>query len=262
VIDISVIVPTCRRPAQLVEAVRSALDERSVEVEVLIRDDSPDRSAETCARDLHDARVSYAAHEPPTGGFPAKVRNAAWPSARGRYVHFLDDDDRVAPGAYRAMADALDEHPKAGVVFGRVAAFGEDPALVARERQFFERAARRALRARDRRLFLVAELLFKDTLLVNSSCMIRRECIAGLGGYDETVNLFEDVEFFARAISRYGGTFVDRPVIERRVQASLVHVPEAALQGALTYRKMQRGWRDAHGAAAMLWLRLLAAALR
>jgi glycosyltransferase involved in cell wall biosynthesis len=251
-IDVSVVCPTFRRPGQLAEALKSVLDQRGVTFDVAVIDDSPERSAEQTVAGLVDPRIRYSAFTPPTGGRPAKVRNSAWRGTTGRYLHFLDDDDRVVPGAYRLLADALDAHPEVGVAFGIVVPFGDDAAKVAEERAFFERAHKRARRCHGLRHAFLAELLFNDTLLVNSACMIRRSCVCELGGYEETMSTFEDVEFYARAIGTYGAVFVDAPVLERRVGPSLVHDLPDGTAIAAAYRQMHAKFRAKMGTARFL----------
>jgi hypothetical protein len=43
-----------------------------------------------------------------TGGFPSVVRNLGWPLARGRFVHFLDDEDLVPEGHYAGAIAAFE----------------------------------------------------------------------------------------------------------------------------------------------------------
>jgi glycosyltransferase involved in cell wall biosynthesis len=260
-IDISVIVPTFRRPGPLVEAVRSALGQHGVTLEVSVRDDSPERSGRSVIDTFADERVRYSAHEPPTGGRPAKVRNAGIAEARGRFFHFLDDDDRVFPGAYRKLADALDANPNVGFAFGTVSTFGADEAAVREEQKFFDRARRRALRSRGLRPLLLAQLLFGETLLVNSAGLIRAECARAIGGYDESLSTFEDVEFYVRALSRFGAVFIDEPVLARRVGPSLVHDLGSAEPIRATYERMQRSFRDGEGMVRLLALKLAARTL-
>ncbi len=261
--DVSVVVPTFRRPALVVEAVRSALAQADdgVRVEVRVLDDSPEGSAREPVQALGDARVHYVRRDVPTGGNPATVRNEGWPLTAGRYLHFLDDDDRVAPGAYRALLDALDAHPDQGVAFGRVAPFGDDAAVLARQTTYFEDAARRArvaARLRSRR-WMVANMLFRPTVLVNSACLIRRELLPALGGYDTRLPLVEDVDFYLRAIRRGGAVFLDRVVLEYRTGApSLMHDERDARKAVSAYRLIHERYRREWGAAEHTALRLAA----
>ncbi|TSC32672.1 glycosyltransferase family 2 protein [Corallococcus sp. Z5C101001] len=257
--DVSVVVPTFRRPALVVEAVRSALSQDGVRVEVQVLDDSPEGSAREAVLALGNARVRYVKRDVPTGGNPATVRNEGWPGATGRYLHFLDDDDRVAPGAYQALARALDAHPERGVAFGRVEPFGDDPAVLARQTAYFEDAARRARVAQrlGSRRWMVANMLFRPTVLVNSACLIRRELLPELGGYDTRLPLVEDVDFYLRAIRRAGAVFLDRAVLEYRTGApSLMHNERDASKAMSAYRLIHERYRREWGAVEHTALKL------
>jgi len=52
-----------------------------------------------------DPRVRFAANDGPPGLF--SCRNFAIAHARGRYIHYLDDDDAVSPGFYAAIDTAI-----------------------------------------------------------------------------------------------------------------------------------------------------------
>jgi glycosyltransferase involved in cell wall biosynthesis len=264
-VEISVVIPTFRRPHLLAQAIDSVLAQEGVSTEVIVVDDSPEGSARATIehRGLQGAeRVVYLRCQPPSGGRPAAVRNAGWPSARGRFVHFLDDDDRVAAGFYRAALQAFAAHPDRGVVFGRIEPFAdEESPRMLHERRFFAVASRRArLAALMRsRLWMAANLLFKETLLVNSACLIRRECIDELRGYDTAMPMNEDVDFFCRAIRRFGFRFLDQVALHYRiVPDSLMHGRVSNDELVRSYGQMYASYRAAHGATELLALKLLA----
>jgi glycosyltransferase involved in cell wall biosynthesis len=258
-VDISVITPTFRRPKELVEAIRSVLGQSGFAIEMRVVDDSPEGSARAAVERVADARVQYIRREFPTGGNPARVRNEGWKGTKGRYIHFLDDDDRVAPGAYRAMVDALERHRDKGVAFGRVRPFGDDPVVLSLQEAYFLDAARRASiasKTRSRR-WMVANMLFKPTVLVNSACMLRRECLEASGGYDEGLAVFEDVDFYLRAIRSFGCVYVDRTVLEYRTGApSIMHNLREQARAEEAYQRIQRQYRAKHGALEFMAMKL------
>src|SRR5581483_5116379 len=140
-IDFSIIIPTFRRPLQLRCAIESALAQTGINVEVLVVDDSPERSAEPVVAGLGDARIIYMANPEPSGGCPSRVRNLAWPRAKGAFVHFLDDDDIIPQGHYSAVKDAFSKYPGVGVIFSRIRPFGNCSAeQLEHERRYFEEA--------------------------------------------------------------------------------------------------------------------------
>lgn len=264
--DISVVVPTFRRPRPLIEAVRSALSQDGVSIEVIVTDDSAEGSARAPIAALGDPRVLYLQREVPSGGNPSRVRNEGARHARGRFIHFLDDDDRVIPGAYRDVVRTFQARPDIGVVYGHVLPFGQDAVAVARENRVFARAARRA-RLYERLglpLLVVANQLFSNgTVLVNSACVVRREHFAKLGGYDEELCVVEDLEFYIRAIRSYGCTFLDRPIIGYRTgEPSLMNAAMAAgTPVPNAYRRIYQKYRADHGAAELFSMKLVGKAL-
>src|SRR5689334_18634409 len=98
-IDVSVVMPTHKREKEVVEAIRSVLRQEGVNVEVIVLDDTPEGTARASVEGIGDARVRYLVNDPPSKGRPAVVRNYGATLAKGRYVHFLDDDDMLAEGA-------------------------------------------------------------------------------------------------------------------------------------------------------------------
>jgi len=261
-IDVSIIIPTFRRPIQLAEAIQSALAQKAVSVEVIVLDDSVEGSATDAVASIGDARVTYVKRVKPSGGKPAIVRNEGIRLAKGNYVHFLDDDDRLSPGASQALVSALDQHPQAGVAFGWVVPFGDDPVALKDKSEWFQRAARIA-KASPSRYRTVATILFKGALMVNSACMIRRQCFDALGGFDPDILYYEDVDFWMRAIRKFGHVFVDRPILQYRTgRSSLIHDLQGNWQPvADAYGIIHRKYRTEHGLLEYAVLKVLSLTL-
>jgi glycosyltransferase involved in cell wall biosynthesis len=255
-IEFSVVIPTFRRPRELKEAIVSVLSQDMVEVEVIVVDDSPEGSAREVNDGFNDDRVTYLKNPVPTGGIPSIVRNLGWPHARGAFVHFLDDDDIVPAGYYAAVREAFAQHPGIGIVFGRVEPFGKCPqAQLEHERRYFADAAiKAALSGRfGSRWAYTGRMLFDKALFVSSASVVRRDCIAVLGGFDPEIRLMEDAEFHVRAIRQFGAYFLDRVAVRYRISsASLMHSPqpsqsqiEAQRHG---HRRLHRKYKQQRGA--------------
>src|SRR5262245_23068129 len=105
-VDIAVVIPTFRRPKQLAAALESVLAQ-DVRVEVVVVDDSPEQSARETVEGFGSIWVKYVANPHPSGGRPSRVRNLGWPLTRAPVLHFLDDDDLVPEGHYRAGLSEL-----------------------------------------------------------------------------------------------------------------------------------------------------------
>jgi GT2 family glycosyltransferase len=256
-VDLSVVTATCKRPALVVEAVRSALSQQGPSLEVLVLDDDPQGSArgpiEALAKD--DPRVRYLPASPTSGGAPAVVYNQGLRAAQGRAVIFLDDDDLALPGAFAALLSALDDKPSRAFAFGLVEPFGGAPEVMLHETAFFVDATARArAAARSGSRFLLAHLTYGASLFVSSGAIFRRDAALAVGGCDPAVRINTTLDLAARLVEEHGWALVDQPVVKYRVhEESLIHDlrNKDALDGS--YRAMVRKVRARMGLLG--WLR-------
>jgi glycosyltransferase involved in cell wall biosynthesis len=255
-VDISVVIPTFRRPRELREAIESVRRQDGVSLEILVVDDSPEGSAREVLDGLADSRITYLQLSQPTGGIPSIVRNLAWPRTTGALVHFLDDDDRVPQGHYARVMAMFAMCPEIGLIFGRIEPFGDcPPAQLAHERAFFAESARRARACRrfgTKRAF-AGQMLFGRPLLVCSAGVLRREAVARVDGFDPDIRLMEDADFYARVMRTCGAEIIDDVVLHYRIGfPSLMHAPnpppEQQQAQRAGRRRMQAKYRRAHGA--------------
>ncbi len=265
-VDFTVVIPTFRRPQELEEALSSVLKQTGATFEIFVVDDCPDGSAKAAVEALPDPRIHYEKNPNPTGGIPSVVRNLAWPRGQGRFIHFLDDDDIVPEGHYAAVKKAFEEHPQAGMVFGRIEPFGScPPKQLAHEKRFFARAARNAFSSRffGPKWAYVSRMLFGWPILVCSAGVVRRECVERIGGFDPAIRLLEDTDFFVRVMRDSGALFLDRVTLKYRIgYPSLLHAPSLAppqlrLLGEGRRLLLEKYKRD-RGALEYLFLALLA----
>jgi glycosyltransferase involved in cell wall biosynthesis len=246
--DISVIIPTFRRQAQLAEAIDSVLAQAGVTCEIRVVDDCPDGSAEETVRRYGDRVAAYTRSPRPSGGRPALVRNLGWADAEADIIHFLDDDDVVPAGHYADALAVFEQRPDIGVVFGKIEPFGD--ADISGERDYFADAHRRArkYRAMGPKLGFSAAMFFQDTLLVCSAAMIRKRCVAEIQGFDDKPAIAEDVDFYARAIRRFGAVLLDRTSIHYRIGPSLMRKPDRQPLIEASYQDIHQRYRREHGA--------------
>ncbi|HEX7906874.1 MAG TPA: glycosyltransferase [Paraburkholderia sp.] len=119
---VSVILPTfCRGDNGLLErAIESVLSQSFADFELLIIDDgSTDKTAEVCARYVHeDRRVVHIRHDM-NSGLPALRVNEGIMLARGEYIAYQFDDDVWTADALKLRVEGLDANPDYGVAYGR-----------------------------------------------------------------------------------------------------------------------------------------------
>ena len=103
--QLSVIVPVYRVEPYLAKCLDSILAQDVPDMEILVVDDgSPDQ----CYAIMEDYAQRYPAQirifRKPNGGL-SDARNFGLARAEGEYIAFVDSDDYLAPGMYRAMLD-------------------------------------------------------------------------------------------------------------------------------------------------------------
>lgn len=118
---VSVVISTYNRPMYLERAVRSVGQQTYTPLELIVVDDHSDRPAE-CVLDGMDREgfhgVKILRHERNRGANAA--RNTGIEAASGKFIAFLDDDDRWRPKKIARQVAAAD--PETGVVYTGIVA--------------------------------------------------------------------------------------------------------------------------------------------
>lgn len=181
---VSVIVPVYRSERYVLETLRSVLDQSFQDFEVVIVDDgSPDRSIELC-RTLDDPRIRYV-HQSNAG--LAAARNAGMRRSRGRFLAFVDSDDRWSPEKLARHVRHFEENHDLGISYSYSVLIGEDGSPLGS----YQTLGRRETSARQ---------CFECNPVGNgSNAVVRREVFSELdAGFDEELRQAEDFEFWVR----------------------------------------------------------------
>ena len=121
--EVTVVIPTRDRCRRLELAVRSALAQTRVDLEVVIVDDGSVDATEQMASSIRDLRVRYL-RRPVSEGVSA-ARNLGIAEARGRWIALLDDDDVWAPTKLARQIDAMVSSGRTWSYAGDVVVDGE-----------------------------------------------------------------------------------------------------------------------------------------
>lgn len=110
---VSIIIPTYRRNDDLIDAVRSAIEQTYTPVEVIVVDDSGEEYARPVMDQFED--VTYVPLENNRG--PQNARKVGLELSSGSYVQFLDDDDSLFPEKLERQIPVLEQNAEVGVVY-------------------------------------------------------------------------------------------------------------------------------------------------
>jgi glycosyltransferase involved in cell wall biosynthesis len=118
VTEVTAVIPTHNRSRLLAQALRSALWQEGVDLEIVVVDDGSSDDTPDVVASFKDERVRLVRNEVPQR--VAAARNRGLAEARGRWVGFLDDDDIWAPNKLARQLRAAGQAQRSWVYTGAV----------------------------------------------------------------------------------------------------------------------------------------------
>jgi glycosyltransferase involved in cell wall biosynthesis len=115
---VSTIIPVHNRAAALREAVESVLAQNWRPIEVLIVDDGSTDDTPAVAAQLASTHPDVVRVVSRANGGPGAARETGRLAARGEFIQYLDSDDVLLPGKFKAQISALRAQPDAGAAYG------------------------------------------------------------------------------------------------------------------------------------------------
>ncbi len=177
---VTVIIPCYNGAAYLAEAIQSGLTQSHSPVEVLVIDDgSTDGSAEIA----QGYPIRYIRQE--NCGLSG-ARNTGIAHSRGRYLVFLDADDRLLPDAIASGLRALNEHPECVIAVGSHAFMSAGGLRL------------RTVRKEHRGLSPYEALLRSNFIEMISSVIFRRSIFDEVGQFNPALRAAEDYDLYLR----------------------------------------------------------------
>jgi glycosyltransferase involved in cell wall biosynthesis len=178
-LDWIVVIPHYQQQGYLQEAVRSALNQRNVQLEVIVVDDaSPDGLPDL----PEDPRLTIIRQ--PENGERSRARNTGIRSRESRFVACLDADDIWFQDYLRTCQDILESRSEVSVVYPDAVLFGQTT-------------------GRWETPDTVSFQSLLETNRIPYCSAYRREVFEGVGGYRENIHCLEDWCFWLDAWKRY-----------------------------------------------------------
>ena len=165
---VSVLLTSFNRQGFISETIESILRSDYKDFELIIVDDASTDKTLSIANEFaaKDARIQVYVNEQNLGDYPN--RNKAASFAKGKYIKYVDSDDRIYPHTLTTMVEAMEKFPSAGFGFCDV-----KPADDKNYPVFFTGSQA-----------LQEHFFNKGFLLAGpSSSIIRRDCLESIGGF-------------------------------------------------------------------------------
>ncbi len=199
---VSVIIPTHNRRELLRRAVTSVLEQQFTDLELVVVDDASTDGTGACLLSLaeEDTRLRPLLLETHLGT-PGAVRNRGVEVARAPLIAFLDSDDRWPPEKLKLQVPF---HRAAGV---RVTHTRE---VWIRDGRTVSQKGQKHQREGD----IFADAL-KKCIIGPSTVLLDRALFEEHGGFDESLEVAEDYEFWLRITARERVAYLNRELTEK-----------------------------------------------
>jgi LmbE family N-acetylglucosaminyl deacetylase len=184
---VSIIVRTKNRPARLREALASLLVQTQPDLEVIVVNDGGEDVGDVVAEFARYLDIRCTSHEVSSGR--AAAANVGLKSARGKYVNFLDDDDLLHPQHVEKLATFLE------ATGGQVA---YSDCQIAHYRPVGTELIPIKPKSRYMGFDFDRERLYFGNYIPIMTAMFRRRLLAEVEPFDESLEYFEDWDFWLR----------------------------------------------------------------
>ena len=206
---VAVIMTCYNEGAYIGEAVKSVLSQTRSDLiaNIIIADDGSDTATLDVLRDIAtwDERISV--KYGPGGAGPPAQRNWALAAVDCPYLAILDGDDLWTDDKLEEQIAIMQSDETIGLVYSGYFTFPDHDRSAARRAKVLDLTASPDL---TRAYFL------NDPPIVPSTTLIRRTAFDACDGFDPTIRVFEDTDFFLRLTKHCRFAFVDKPLLYKR----------------------------------------------
>ena len=204
--DFVSVVITCYNYGKYLQGcIESVLSQTYQDFEIIVvNDGSTDNTDEVMRGFLSIEKIHYIKQK---NGGQANAKNIGIRNSKGEYIAFLDADDLWARTKLEKEIPLFSDS-QVGVVYSRSRYINEEGKEIS-----FELSGK-YLRPRKGR---VTEYLIIDNFVPFSSSVVRRQCFAKFGGFDESLKMSIDWDLWLRISTNYDFDYVDEPLLLYRL---------------------------------------------
>ncbi len=212
---ISICIPTYNRIEYLSEAIESVLNQYYQSYEIVVIDDGSNCDMRSVIDSFGSDKIRFFRNEKNLGR--PKTRNRCIEEAKGEYLLWLDDDDRLLPDTLSDYVKIINTYPDVDVVYGKLLELGTNKLFIDPNDYC------------DNKKELVNNLFF-GCVIPNPATMVKKDLYKRIGNYDESFLRAQDYELWTRAAMN-GALFkkCDEVVCEYRIHQNNISVSNDGL---------------------------------
>ncbi|UZE94364.1 glycosyltransferase family 2 protein [Alkalimarinus alittae] len=247
---ISIVIPTYNSAAYITETLNSLIEQAYADQEIIVVDDgSTDNTPAIMAAFTNRySFISYTVIE--NNGGPAKPRNVGIGLATGDVVFLFDSDDIALPGKFTEAMKVFEQEPSVGMVTTNFSIVDSDAKNIVRNRMIDDYVSLQSILGRkitDNAYFVESSDAFAALISANyvgtPGVGIRKEILAKIGGFDETLRHIDDREMWLRVAYETNIGYISEPSFLYRNHEQSISKKRSSLQSKerlMVAKKLER----------------------
>ena len=193
---VSIVMPTYNRGENLLQTIPKILNQTYENFELIVVDDgSTDNTSEVMGV-FSDERIKYIKLEENSG--QSKARNVGIENATYNFIAFADSDDFWTEKKLEVQMSRFLKESESGFCYCAYTYHDENDKELTVPRKNIARVRKEG--------YIYPELLRRN-MVGTPSLIVKKECIATVGGFNEEIDCLEDWEFVLRLARNYQASF-------------------------------------------------------
>lgn len=211
--SISVILPVHNGERYLAQALNSVVGQTRVIAEIIIIDDGSTDSSMEVVRRFVDAGLARFVLLAMPGTGQSAARNEGARHASSDYLAFIDQDDVWLAGHIEQLASRLDDEDACHMVYSDINTIDAEGGMLTMRLN--------ALAGNGHPKSSVLDIIKEDVMALPSATLVRRDAFIELGGFDETLQGYEDDDLYLRGFrAGWNPKFVPEARVNYRIHGS------------------------------------------
>lgn len=195
--NISVVIPTHKRPTLLKRAIESVLNQTVLPFEVLIVDDIGSNDTKKVVKSFNQKILRYIHNEDGQGA--SSSRNLGAQLAEGEFIAFLDDDDEWLPSKIEKQSSLIKKN-SLDACFSQIQVRYENTDIT---------YTTRSRKGKD----YVTDILMENFIGATISSIISKKAFLDVGGFDINYKAREEYDLWIKLITNnYSFDIVEEPL--------------------------------------------------
>ena len=209
---VSVIIPTYKRPENLIRAIDSVINQTYKPIEIIVVDDNglgtewQIYTYNILKKYIEENRIIYITHDKNKNG--AAARNTGLKHSTGEFINFLDDDDIFEMSKIEKQVNCLEKHSNEyGACYCNLVVVGNKRTFTTQNKEEGN---------------IVEEMLTEEAVFNTSSILFKRQHIEAIQGFDESFRRHQDWEMLVRYFRHYKICLVKDVLLKKIVTPNII----------------------------------------